>query len=409
MTEADSKVIAPAMQSKKRSTKKLTTAEFIARAKAIHGDKYDYSQVIYIGMQSKVKIICPDHGVFEQSPSVHIHKGGCGCPVCWQDRQSVGKMLPFKEVVGLAREKHGDRFEYIEKSYRGVKYKVLIICPDHGVFEQRLCDHIRSAHGCIKCSGLHVVTKSEFIAKAKVVHGDRYNYSLVEYDGSKVRVKIICPEHGLFEQMPSCHINQKQGCPSCGNIKKGLSQRVEQDEFLRRAKQIHPTLNFTKSTYQGNNRKVVVACDYHGDFKIKPMHLIDRGQGCPECGRENVGWGLSSYVALAKQFHGGLSKIYVVEMSYGGELFYKVGITFHNVKHRFRGHCPYGYKEVLSVEGAADFVWSLEKQIHRILKKYSYTPKIDFAGKTECFSYIPKEVYRLLGSIEKSNQLQLIA
>lgn len=401
MTEADSKVIASAMQSK--------TELFIQKATAVHGDRYDYSLVEYENISSKIRIICREHGEFIQTASVHIYKGGCGCPKCWQDRRRVGKLLPFKEAVGLAREKHGDRFEYIEDSYRGVKYKVSIICPDHGIFEQRFCDHVRSAHGCIKCSGLHVMTKSEFIAKAKAVHGDRYNYSLVEYDGIKVRVKIICPDHGVFEQIPSGHISQKQGCPSCGNIKKGLSQRVEQDEFLRRAKQIHPILNFTKSTYQGNNRKVVVTCNYHGDFKIKPNHLIDRKQGCQICGRENVGWSRSSYKALADQFHNGISNIYLVKMTGNNELFYKVGITFHNIKHRFRGHCPYDYEKLLSVEGAADFVWSLEKQIHRILKTYTYTPKLDFAGKTECFSEIPKEVYKLLDSIDKSDQLQLIA
>ena len=184
---------------------------------------------------------------------------------------------------------------------------------------------------------------------------------------------------------------------------------MEQDEFLRRAKQIHPTLNFTKSTYQGNNRKVVVACDYHGDFKIKPMHLIDRGQGCPECGRENVGWGLSSYVALAKQFHNGLSNIYLVKMTKDDETFFKVGITFHTVKHRFRGHCPYEYEQLQIVQGDATFIWSLERQIHRILNAYKYEPKLNFAGQTECFSKIPKEVYKLLDSIDKSDQLQLIA
>lgn len=82
-----------------------------------------------------------------------------------------------------------------------------------------------------------------------------------------------------------------------------------------------------------------------------------------------------------------------------------------NVKHRFSGNSLSGYKVecIRQVFNSADFIWNLEKRLLKISEKYKYRPKLSFAGETECFSKIPKEVYKLLDSIDKSDQLQLIA
>ena len=56
---------------------KLTTEEFIEKAKAVHGDKYDYSHVKYVDYRSKVCIICPEHGEFWQRPDTHLKGHEC--------------------------------------------------------------------------------------------------------------------------------------------------------------------------------------------------------------------------------------------------------------------------------------------------------------------------------------------
>jgi hypothetical protein len=112
-----------------------------------------------------------------------------------------------------AKNKHGERYDYSLVEYVNNRTKVKIICPEHGIFEQKPNDHLY--YGCGKCGGTKKLTTDEFIVKAKILHGERYNYSLVEYKTAHLKVKIICPEHGIFEQKPNNHLMGK-GCKKCG-------------------------------------------------------------------------------------------------------------------------------------------------------------------------------------------------
>ena len=188
-------------------SRKLTTKEFITRAKDVHGDKYDYSLVEYVNARTKVRIICPEHGVFEQTPSEHLRKHGC-LSCCGK------KQLTTEEFIVRARDIHGDKYDYSLVEYVNARSRVQIICPDHGVFEQ-IPNHHLHGYGCQYCGGSKKLTKEEFITRAREVHGDRYDYSLVEYVNTQTKVKIICPEHGVFKQTPNNHTSLKKGCPQC--------------------------------------------------------------------------------------------------------------------------------------------------------------------------------------------------
>jgi hypothetical protein len=184
--------------------KRLTTEQFIEKAKAVHGDKYDYSLVDYRNAKTKVKIICPEHGSFEQTPNNHL--SGNNCPKC------SDKKLNTEEFIEKARNVHGDRYNYSIVVYNNKQTKVKIICPIHGDFEQRPDSHL-NGNGCPHC-GRKTKTTKTFIRESNIVHNDKYNYSLVEYKNNSIKVKIICPEHGSFEQTPSNHLSGK-GCPKC--------------------------------------------------------------------------------------------------------------------------------------------------------------------------------------------------
>ena len=126
-------------------SKKLTTEEFIKRAEEIHGKgKYDYSRVEYKNNYTKITIICPIHGEFEQRPNSHL--SGYGCPNCSNER----KRSNTEEFIRKAREVHGDKYDYSKVVYKGALIKVTIICPIHREFEQRPNDHLRGK-GCAKC------------------------------------------------------------------------------------------------------------------------------------------------------------------------------------------------------------------------------------------------------------------
>lgn len=124
-----------------------------------------------------------------------------------------------EEFISKAREVHGDRYDYSQANYIDPYTKILIICPMHGEFWQKPYNHINRAQKCKKCArediGLKQVKSIEhYISKAKMAHGDKYDYSLVKFSKGKDDVTIICPEHGKFTQSLSQHILGR-GCPKC--------------------------------------------------------------------------------------------------------------------------------------------------------------------------------------------------
>jgi hypothetical protein len=126
---------------------------------------------------------------------------------------NMGKLKTTEEFIRRAKKVHGDKYDYSKVEYKGTHTKVCIICPIHGEFFQTPNNHLHG-QGCLACGGRKQLTKEEFIQKAREVHGDKYDYSKVEYVNKNTKVKIICPIHGEFEQEPNSHLEGK-GCPNC--------------------------------------------------------------------------------------------------------------------------------------------------------------------------------------------------
>jgi hypothetical protein len=129
----------------------LTTAEFIEKAKRIHGDKYDYSLSVYLGAHEKLTVICPLHGSFQITPGSHANRGSGGCKVCRYERVGNAKRKPLEEFVAQAKLVHGNRYDYsLIKGYVNNKEKVPVICHEHGVFLVAPMNHLRQ-RGCPSC------------------------------------------------------------------------------------------------------------------------------------------------------------------------------------------------------------------------------------------------------------------
>jgi very-short-patch-repair endonuclease len=197
---------------------KKTTAQFIEDARKVHGDRYDYSLVEYVDSKSKVKIICASHGMFELEANAHTSQGQ-GCKLCGYIRNSESKKLGVKVFIQKAKATHRDKYDYSLVEYIRNDIKVKIICKEHGVFQQKPMSHM-VGHGCGSCTSTYKLTTNEFIKRACKVHGDKYDYSQVEYVNSVTKVKIICASHGMFKQVAGVHVLQAQGCPKC-NASKG--------------------------------------------------------------------------------------------------------------------------------------------------------------------------------------------
>lgn len=184
------------------------TEEWIEKAKKIHGNRYDYSLVEYKGWNIKVKIICSKHGIFEQLPNDHL--SGFNCSKCYGNYK-----MNTIEYIEKAKEIHGDKYDYSLVEYVNNNTKVKIICKTHGMFEIRANSFLQK-NGCRQCSNIKFsLGKDLFVEKSKLIHGNLYDYSEVEYINSQTKVKILCKKHGLYEQIPNDHLTKKSGCPKC--------------------------------------------------------------------------------------------------------------------------------------------------------------------------------------------------
>ena len=304
----------------------MTQHQYIKKCREVHNNKYNYSLVNYKNIDTKIKIICPEHGIFEQNAK--NHKNGQGCKFCSGsykrtaeefikkskeingdkydyslveylnsttkvkliDKETgiIFEQIPYLNLKGLtprlnkelfiekSKNIHDDKYDYSLVEYLNSTTKVKIKCKEYGfVFEQSPRRHLEGY-------GPGKVTPEIFIKKCLKIHNNKYNYSLVnKIKNGKVKVEIICPEHGIFKQSVSNHMNLKQGCPKCSGL--GVTFR----EVIDRYKEEHNNkydysllipIKFNKVKW---GKKMKIICPEHGIFKQLPSkHLY---QGCPHC------------------------------------------------------------------------------------------------------------------------------
>lgn len=193
--------------------RKLTTEEFITKAKAVHGDKYIYDKSVYSGSKCKIQITCRKHGDFSQSAGNHMR--GLGCALCARDITVSSRIITFDDFKRRSEAVHGDTYSYDEITYKRTHDKMAITCQVHGVFYQSPKKHM-IGRGCPLCGGTAKKSTGSFIDECVSVHGDKYDYSMVNYRSSHENVLIVCHEHGEFFQTPTNHLSGK-GCPGCAD------------------------------------------------------------------------------------------------------------------------------------------------------------------------------------------------
>lgn len=373
---------------------KYTTEQIIKQFKSKHGDTFDYSLVDYVHSQTKVKIICRTHGVFEQL--VGMHRKGQGCAKCMYD----GKRSNASDVITEFKAMHGERYDYSLVDYKNVDKKVIIKCDEHGEFKQTPYHHA-SGNGCPKCIGRHK-TQKEVIDLFISIHGNLYDYSKVAFVKINDKVDIVCQEHGVFSQSAAKHI-LGQGCIKCAGI-----YQYDTNEIIEKFNTIHgKKYNYDFVDYKNIHEKIKIDCYKHGIFEqTSGSHLA--GNGCPDCS-PSIGYSKSKYVEYCNKTNG-KTHLYLISCNNDNESFYKVGIAKDGALHRFRSRSklPYDFNIIKEVYGSAALIWDLEKSIHRIMRDFKYNPYIDFGGKTECFSQVPKQVIKLLNDFNESDQLMFL-
>lgn len=215
-----------------------------------------------------------------------------------------------EQFIKKAILKHGNRYDYSMVEYKGSQVKIKVICSIHGIFEQAPYSHLNGAN-CPNCahekqSKSQTLTTTDFINKARTIHGDLYDYSLIDYKNAKTKVKILCRKHGEFSQMPDCHIGQKQtGCPKC------YGKNKTNEEILNQFKKIHgDKYDYSLFNYVTGRGKIKIICRKHGIFEQRTAHHL-KGHGCKKCGIEpfSISKSLSSankFVEKANKIHNNL-------------------------------------------------------------------------------------------------------
>jgi hypothetical protein len=130
-------------------TKKLTTEQFVENAKLAHGITYDYSCANYINNKTKLTIVCPIHGPFEQLPRDHID--GSGCHICGYEQRTPRSAMSFEQFINKAKSVHGNHYDYSKTNYINFNEKIVVICPTHGEFTVRANSHLQGTK-CARCS-----------------------------------------------------------------------------------------------------------------------------------------------------------------------------------------------------------------------------------------------------------------
>ena len=180
--------------------------------------------------------------------------------------------------ISKAIKIHGDKYEYSKVNYVNAKTKVTIICKTHGEFTQTPSNHL-NRYNCQKCANNFKGNTETFIEKAKQIHGDRYDYSKVNYVNADIHVIIICKEHSEFTQIPDFHINRKCGCPKCSN-----NVKLDTQIFIEKAMNIHGyKYEYSKVDYINSTTPVKIICKKHGEFRQMPDIHIYQKCGCPSC------------------------------------------------------------------------------------------------------------------------------
>ena len=372
-------------------SKRVTTKEFIDKAQSLHGERYDYSKVNYIAAIQDVIIICPEHGEFYQKPANHLSGRGC--------RKCAGNApLTFDEFIARANLIHGDIYDYSDVKFSNVEDKITIKCHEHGVWRQRLFSHLKG-FGCPKC-GRQITAKKlghdevRFQSEARQVHGEKYDYTKVNYKNALTKVIIICPKHGEFPQKPANHV-RGVGCPKCGDESAAALRVLSTEDFISEAKAVHgQKYDYSKCVYKTMHDKVEIICQVHGSFWAQASNHVKGNQsGCPDCAESGFNPslpGLLYYIAITTD---------------DDQTLYKIGITNLSVEKRFPAADRARIRIVKSWHfGSGKKASDLEREILIEFEQFKYRgPKVLVgAGNEELFS---EDVLNL----DKGNEADLAA
>ena len=257
--------------------------EFIEKTKQVHGDKYDYSKVVYINNKTKVCIICKEHGEFWQTPTNHLH--GQGCPKCGRKKANQSNTLTLDEFIEKAKLKHGDKYDYSLVNYINHKTPIQIKCNKcNNIFEQSPSNHL-SGCGCSFCNPPHKrLTHDEFVTRLSTTHPNLEVLS--EYQSKDKKIIVRCKIHDYTYETTPHRLSSGANCLMCYNERRGKNLLNDINIIKKKILDIHGNkykYPYFDDEYKNMKSKITIICPKHGEFYQTCYHHIHRKQGCPSC------------------------------------------------------------------------------------------------------------------------------
>lgn len=249
--------------------KAKTKQELLSLYHIAHGEYYDYSSMdLDNKINGKIKIICPVHGEFLQSHYDHIR---AGCPACANNRKKIKSSKILVSDLQDLVDKFGDKFDFSKAEYKNGSSSLIVWCKEHHQYFKNTAYHIVRGAGCPDCKKEKISNKkrlgnSEFINRSTAKHGNKYDYALVKYKTLIDSVKIICPEHGMFEQKPREHLSGS-GCPLCASTTvSAVSQKWLSTLGLNLEKEHKIAHDSGYYVVDGYDHKTNTVYEFYGDY-----------------------------------------------------------------------------------------------------------------------------------------------
>jgi len=347
---------------------------------------FDYSLVKELQTKkSSIQLICRKHGLIETSFNNHLSSGN-GCFKCGDESCRNNKRMTFEEFLKKVDDViPNKKFKILSKVFKGrqVKYERVYTQDEFGICNVKVTGLLRGEAPTIKSA---MFPKLYSTNKYRKVHGYKLlDFTNTEYIKALGYVTVNCRKHGDFSTKPNWLLSGLS-CPVCAEEGRKYRMVSNTKTFIRKAIERFGDNRkiFDKVDYVRAKDKIEVLCETHNTYyKITPNDYLT-GYRCPECGLISGGWSKEDFI---KSSRGRDGILYLIRCWNEEEEFYKIGITTHSVKKRFRGLIlPYKYELIHEFICDAGCVWDLEKEHHKYYKNYSQRPLIHFQGYTECFN-----------------------
>nr|WBF70294.1 F-box and FNIP repeat-containing [Megavirus caiporensis] len=264
----------------------IRTSAFIDIANKIHKNAYDYTGVIIEEDTIFIDVKCKTcENIFNVRIKNHI-KNRTGCRRCNTLRTKEKKRMSTEEFVELAKQIHGDKFDYSKAVFVRSDVPMEIICRKCGnsVFHTRH-RHLVEKCGCMCQRNSMKNSTEKFIEKSKLKHGpDTFDYSKTVYVNTSTKVIIICKSCGFeMHQRYDVHLRCK-GCTRCNK-----NTKISTEEWIERARQFYgDRYDYSQVIYVSMRQKVTIVCPKHGSFETIPGNFFNTKESCVGCRKDKI-------------------------------------------------------------------------------------------------------------------------